>query len=81
MTADTDMTRHPPRPVATLATAKTDVQKAAEYKEQLSEVFPRICEIMTAAKREGITITWSIQVDAMGKAFVSALSASRDLDH
>lgn len=63
-----------------LTTVKTDLEKAREYKERLSAIFPGVCDIMTDAKREGILISWSIVPDAMGKFFVAQLTATKDLD-
>jgi hypothetical protein len=78
MVADTELSRHPPRPPQ-LVPSKSDVEKAREYKDQLAALAAPICELMTKAKSEGILMSYSLQPDATGRFFINMLSAVKEL--
>ena len=65
--------------VLRLETSKTDAEKATEYKKQLGEALKPICEIMGAAKRDNIMLSWSIQHDALNRFFLASLMATKEL--
>jgi hypothetical protein len=81
MVADTELTRNPPRPTPTLSVVEgeNDAAKAARYKEELAKAGDAVCKIITAAKRDGLTLTWGTAVDGMGNIFVAQISASKEL--
>jgi hypothetical protein len=67
------------RAVRPLQAVETDVEKAVRFKKELGESVEKICEIITRAKRDGIVLSFSTQQDALGKTFIAALNAFREL--
>lgn len=65
--------------VVTLVTTKSDEERAAEYKAQMRAAADKVCEIVTAAKRDGILISWQMSWDAAGRAFVSSVDSMKPL--
>jgi hypothetical protein len=65
--------------VARLVPAKTDAEKAAEYKRKLADAMTPVCALMTEAKREGLTLAFGMAHDAMGRYFVASLQITKEL--
>ena len=65
--------------VASAAKPPTDEERAAEHKAALREHAEKICEVMTAARREGVMLSWNIGWDVAGRAFVQSVDAMKPL--
>ena len=62
-----------------LERVETDIEKARKYRERMAEVLLPVLQIMTEARRDGITISFNLSVDAMGKAFIGGLTTIKEL--
>lgn len=71
--------RQAPPSVVGLPTGKTDKERAAEYRERLMELLAPVCELLTIAERDGIRINLNISRDALGRSFISDISAIKPL--
>lgn len=65
--------------VVALEQPKSDEQRAAEYKVEVRKLVESICDVMTAARREGLVLSWQIGWDAAGRAFVHTVDSVKPL--
>jgi hypothetical protein len=65
--------------VSLVTTSKSDEQRAAEHKAALRVHAEKVCEVVTAAKRDGIMIGWEMGWDPAGRAFVQAINTMKPL--
>ncbi len=63
-----------------ITSVKGDLEKASEYRDELSKLLAPVCELFTKAKREDkIDLSFQISPDALGKFFVADLKTMKNL--
>jgi hypothetical protein len=65
--------------VVTLTQPKTEEERVAEYKAALRTHAEKLCEVMTAARRDGLILSWQAGWDVAGRAFVQSVDAMKPL--
>lgn len=65
--------------VVTLVMAKSDEQRAAEYKTLVRDQLAPLCETLTRARADGIVLSWALGVDQAGRLFVQSIDSVKPL--
>jgi hypothetical protein len=65
--------------VSLVSTGKSDEERAAELKARLRAAAQEVCDVMTAARRANILLSWEMGWDAAGRAFVSQVNSMKPL--
>ena len=57
----------------------TDAERAAKYRAEVRALLEPVCDLLNAALRDGIKLTFNIQPDAYGRMAVVACDAVKPL--
>jgi hypothetical protein len=65
--------------IASLVPGKTDAEKAAKIRADITPILEQVCAVVGAARAEGMIVSFNIAPDQFGRVKVQALDITKPL--
>lgn len=65
--------------IAAIATGKTDIQRAEEYRAELLPLLQKVCEVLDRSRRDGLVVSFNLTPDQYGRQAAGPIGVVRPL--